>query len=139
VSSAQKIDPATAAVGDLLQLKLTKPIRDESIVLVPAGASVTGRIVRLRQFYGNGLYLIVALSVKLESVTVGDAAMALNANASAGGALQPKQGQLQPRVEFGTLSGVKERSASFQFRIPLGARIRSGLESQWVTAKRESP
>ncbi len=46
------IDMATAAVGDPVQAKLTSAIQDHSAkVLVPAGATLTGRIVELRHMY----------------------------------------------------------------------------------------
>ncbi|MBZ5623170.1 MAG: hypothetical protein LAQ69_31290 [Acidobacteriia bacterium] len=48
----QDIDTASAAVGDPIQARLTTAIPDRSSkILVPAGASVSGRIVELRRFY----------------------------------------------------------------------------------------
>lgn len=48
---------------------------------------------------------------------------------------KPKRGTLRQRVELGTLRGLEDRSASFEFRnVQLPYLIGSGLESMWVTA-----
>jgi len=42
------IDTETAAAGDIVTLKLRKPVRTPEEVLVPAGATVEGRILRMQ-------------------------------------------------------------------------------------------
>ena len=64
----QNINTATAAAGDVVTAKLTTDIRDESSrILVPAGAIVTGRIVKALYRYTRPSSLTV--SIKLESLS----------------------------------------------------------------------
>ena len=64
IALTQGIDTATAAAGDPVKAQLTTPIKKGSEVLVPARAAVAGRIVLMRQYYGNDSTL--ALGVNLE-------------------------------------------------------------------------
>ena len=134
VALTQAIDTAKAAAGDLIKGKLTAPIRDGSKVLVPAGAAIGVRIVRIRQFYG------AAPSVRLEfgpeTVDVGGVSLPLIARPENGNNF-PKAdpANLQRRIELGNLRGLQDRSVEFVFRgISLPYIIQSGLESGWVTA-----
>jgi len=85
-------------------------------------------------FYGSAA--AVALEVKLETVDVGGVPIRLTAVPDTGSSFQkPKRGTLRQRVELGTLRGLEDRSASFEFRnVQLPYLIGSGLESMWVTA-----
>jgi hypothetical protein len=134
VALTQGIDTTTAAAGDPIKAKLITPIQSDSGVLVPMGAAIAARIVRVRQFYGS--VTAVALEIKLETVDVGGVSIPLPATPDAGRSFQKaKKGTLQQRVELGTLHGLEDRSASFEFRsVRLPYLIRSGLESMWVTA-----
>ena len=130
----QAIDTATAAAGDAIRGKLTLPIRDGSKVLVPAGAAVGGRIVRIRQFYGDAPN--VRLELRLESVAAGGVSLPLAASPDNGNSF-PKANPANPqqRVELGNLRGVHDRSVEFVFRgISQPYVIPSGLESGWLTA-----
>ena len=51
----------TQAVGSLIQGRVPGDIKDKNKVLVPAGASVRGRIRRLERYTENGGYFIVGL------------------------------------------------------------------------------
>src|SRR5207302_1166574 len=63
----QDIDTATAAAGDPVELRLTTPVRDSSKkVLVPEGAAVAGRILRIAHEYGR--LSAVTLVITLESI-----------------------------------------------------------------------
>ncbi|HEY6392342.1 MAG TPA: hypothetical protein VIX89_13740 [Bryobacteraceae bacterium] len=137
VALTQAIDTATAASGDPLKAKLIAPIRDGSKVLVPTGAAVGGRIVRLRQFHGKES--VLSLDVRLETVEVGGVSIRLTAMPDSGHSFQkPGSGALQRRVELGTLRGLEDRSAAFVFRnVHQPHIIGSGLESKWVTAAPE--
>jgi hypothetical protein len=135
VVSTQAIDPGTAAAGDPVKAKLLTPIKHGSYVLVPAGAAVNGRIVRIRQFYGQNARLVVEL--KLEAVSVKGAWVPFRTSPDVGSTFNADSGRtgLQKRVALGTLIGLEESSASFTFR---GGRVRPiapGLESSWVTSK----
>ena len=62
------IDIATAAAGDLFRAKLITAIREKrSRVLVPKGAAITGRIVRVERIYDKASQSLL-LAVKLETV-----------------------------------------------------------------------
>jgi len=58
------IDTDTAAVGDLVDAKVVRPVRRSSSapVLIPAGTGVRGRITRLEHHYFPQPYFLVALS-----------------------------------------------------------------------------
>jgi hypothetical protein len=138
VALTQGIDTAGAAVGDPIQAKLIVPIEDGSKVLIPAGAAIAARIVRIRHYYGSAS--AVALDIKLETVDVGGVAMALTAVPDNGrGFRKGKKGTMQQRVELGTLHGLEDRAAAFVFRdVPAHYLIASGLESKWETATPEA-
>ena len=62
------IDTATAAAGDLFRAKLTTAIKENhSGILVPKGAGVTGRIIRIERYY-LATFQFLILGVKLETV-----------------------------------------------------------------------
>lgn len=135
VALTQGLDTATSAAGDPVRAKLITPIQDGPRVLAPAGAAVAARIVRMREFYGdeNG----ISLEFKLEKVEIAGVAVRLIASPDTGATFRQKKGRgnLQTRVELGTLRGLEDRSASFVFRsVSLPYLIRTGLESSWITA-----
>ncbi len=134
VALTEGIDTATSAGGDPIKAKLLTPIERGSKVLVPAGAPVTARIVRLREFYGSAS--AVVLDIKLETVGIGGVSVGITAIPDTGRNFQKaKAGALRRRVELGTLRGLTDRSISFEFRnVSLPYLIGSGLESLWVTA-----
>jgi hypothetical protein len=135
VAFTQGFDTASSAAGDPVKAKLTTPLQSGSTVLVPAGANIGARVVRLRQLYGDAPSL--SLEVKLETVEIGGVAMRLTAVPDTGVHVQQKKGRgnLQPRIELGTLRGLEDRSASFVFpRVHSPYLIAGGLESSWITA-----
>lgn len=137
VAFAQGFDTETAAAGDPVKAKLVTPIHNGSKVLAPSGAPVAARIVRMRQFYGNASS--ISLDVTLETVEVGGFAVRLIAVPDTGLHFDQKKGkgELQERLELGTLRGLEDRSTSFVFRdVGFPYLILSGLESNWVTAAR---
>lgn len=139
VALAQAIDPADAAAGDPVKANLITPIKSESKVLVPAGASVIARIVRIRQFYGQPAAL--SLDIRLESVDVAGVSIPLAAAPDKGSSFPKSQsGTLQRHVELGTLLSLQDRSVSYTFRTNRrNFRIPGGLESSWVTRTPDSP
>jgi hypothetical protein len=64
LSLAAPIDTDTAAAGDLIEAKISKPVRRSasSPILVPAGATVRGRITRLEHHFFPQPYFLVAVS-----------------------------------------------------------------------------
>jgi hypothetical protein len=135
VALTQGIDTATAAAGDRIKAKLITPIEDGRKVLVPMGASIAARIVRIRQYYG--VRAGISLDIKLETVDIGGVSKPLTAIPDTGHSFAKKKGgTLQRRVELGTLSSLENRSANFVFLdVKQPYLIASGLESMWVTVR----
>jgi hypothetical protein len=80
------IDTVTAAAGDSFQAKMTGAIKTKSSgVIVPNGAAVTGRILRIERRYSKESALLT-VTVKLETVEVN-------------GVRQPFEGTIQPVVK----------------------------------------
>jgi hypothetical protein len=133
VALTQGIDTATAAAGDPIKAKLITPIQDNLKVIIPMGAAIAGRIVRIRQFYGTETALYV--DIRLDAVEVDGVWRRLTATPDGGRSFQKSRNKtLQRRVELGTLRGLEERSASFVFRkVHAPYIIASGLESAWMT------
>ena len=136
IALAQKIETASAATGDVIKCKLVTPIRNGSKVVIPSGAAVGARIVRIRHFYGSVPY--VALDLKLETVTAGGVPVPLIARPDLSPHFEPgKPGELHGRVVLGTLSSIENHAAPFIFRTDREQYvIDSGLESSWITAER---
>lgn len=62
------IDTDTAAAGDIFTAKLRKPVRTSKGILAPAGATVEGRIVRMRHWLEQPRHFTISLM--LEKVEV---------------------------------------------------------------------
>jgi hypothetical protein len=129
----QEIRMATAAVGDSIQAKLVTPIQGSAKVLVPAGATVTARLVRLRQYYGR--QSVVSLAFQLQTVDVGGVSLPLLATPDTGKSFPKKSKDIRPSVELGPLSALENRAVTYNlgydhspYRIPVA------LKSNWVTA-----
>ena len=134
VALTESIDPATAATGDPIKAKLITPIESSGKVLVPKGAAVSVRIVRIRHYY-KGSEAYVAMDITVESVRVAGTPVDLHAapEQPAGFSKGPN-GALVKRIDMGTLRVMEKHAASFVFhdaRRP--GKIPSGLESKWVT------
>ncbi len=128
----QAIDTKTAAAGDRILARLNSPIKDISTraVLIPEGAVVTARIVKLQHFF-SGPTPAVRMLVKLETVTVGGSARPLVAD------FAPDARTLASRspLWFGGWDAVADpHVATLQFQnAGAGFVIKSGLESTWTT------
>jgi len=62
------IDSVTAAAGDPIQGQLTKPIKEKhGGILVPKGATVTGRIVQIERLYARPSQSLT-LAIRLETI-----------------------------------------------------------------------
>jgi hypothetical protein len=135
VALTQDIDWAVAATGNPITARLATAIRDESSkVLVAEGATITGRIIRMRRFYGQSALLVIA--VKLETLDAGGTPRPFSAT------VYPSDADSTERTGFSiggwnlgpttilTDSGI----AVFEFQdTTANPVIRSGLESKWVT------
>jgi hypothetical protein len=134
VAVTESIDPSTAATGDPIKAKLITPIQSSGRVLVPNGAAVSARIVRIRHYYkASAVY--VALDLTLESVQVAGGTVSVHAapEPTAGFGKGPA-GTLVTRADLGTLRGMEKQAATFVFHeVRPPVKIRGGLESRWVT------
>ncbi len=131
----EPIDTAVAAAGDPIRAKLTAAIRGRSSeVLVPAGAIVSGRIVKAGSLYGKDKSFLLA--VKLESVVVGGISRPVKATPDSGLRRFTKSaGRLSQRLELGPLLALQHRETGV-FEFPGAAPnyvIKSGLVSNWLT------
>jgi hypothetical protein len=141
VRTTQDIQTATAAAGDLIQAKLTTAIVAYSKqVLAPAGAVITARLVRIRQFFGG--VSSVSLGLKLETIELGGVSVPLRARPNfALRTFTTLPGSRPPQVELGTLSDLEDRDVVvFEFRnVQLQPVISHGLESSWVVIDPNEP
>ena len=64
---ARSVETETAAAGDTITATLASPIKDHNKILVPKGAIVRGRIVRLERFYGPISQSLV-VGIRLETI-----------------------------------------------------------------------
>ena len=132
VALTQDIDTAVAAIGDPITARLATAIRDQSSkVLVAEGAKISGRIIRMRRFYGQSAMLVIA--VKLETLDAGGTTRPFSATVDADSAGRADfvigGWNLGPTSTL-TDSGV----AVFEFQnTTANPVIRAGLESKWVT------
>jgi len=135
VSTTQDINPTTAAAGDLIQAKLATAIRGASNqVLAPAGAGITARLVRIRQYFAG--ISSVSLGLKLETIELGGVSVPLRARPNfALRTFTARPGSLARQVELGTLSSLEDRDVVvFEFHnVQPKYVINRGLESGWVT------
>ena len=152
-----RIDVATAAAGDPIHGRLKTAISDRSgKVLVPEGAVVTGRIMRIQRSYHNArswdperertthfqLEPPLVIAVRLDSLDTGKGPQPFQASFDSGARRFVKQtGPLSVRAGIGSLEELHsaERQpalGTFEFwdNDPDHA-VKSGLESNWVTAR----
>ena len=150
-----RIDAATAAAGDLIRGRLKTAIRDRNDkLLVAEGTPVTGRIVGISRLYPPSNRVAesrkapsrapsLVIHVRLETLEVGGASQLLKVTFDSGVKRFVKQSSpFSVKVDIGSLDEVHDHSedsdtASFEFwdSNPDHA-IKSGLESNWLTAGR---
>jgi hypothetical protein len=150
-----RIDMATAAAGDPIHGRLKGAIRDRSEkILVPEGAAVTGRIMRVQRSYNTSrswaperrsahisLEPSLVIAVRLETLDMGKGPQPFHAAYDSGARRFVKQtGPFSARVDIGSLEDLhaaenQPATATFEFweNDPDHA-IKSGLESNWITA-----
>jgi hypothetical protein len=134
VALTSSIDAATAAAGERLAAKLVTPIRDATgRTLVPKGAAVTVRIVRIRRFYVPEP--MVELEIKLETVEIAGAPRRLFATAefSSPAPVLAAPGSLHRRVELAMPNNQDPEAIVFQAHRP-DRNIVPPFESRWSTA-----
>ncbi len=132
IAIAQDLELTTAAAGDAVKAKLITPIRDGRKELAPAGSAVGARIMRIRDYYDEST---VVFDLRLETVNVKSVAVPLTASADPIASF-PKDGKLHRNVPLGTLRGLEDRSARFQFKGKNLVFLKTdGMESDWQTTK----
>jgi len=135
VALTQDVDSGVAATGDPITGRMTSAIRDESAkILVAESAAITGRILRIRRFYGQSALLVIA--VKLETLDAGGTPRPFSA------AVYPSDTDSTERTgvsiggwNLGPTTTLTDRGvAVFEFQnTSVNPVIRAGLESKWVT------
>ena len=99
---ASAIDTDTAAAGDAVVAKVRKPVRDERSkeILIPAGATVHGRILQMEHWLAPGSY---HLAILLEALDVDGVSSPLYARLDRPDELRSAQG---------TSSGLRQRGTT---------------------------
>lgn len=139
VAFTDRIDPATAAAGDAIRGRLKAAIRDGSgQILAPEGATVAGRILSIKRFYGikNGERPGLVLAVRLEGLDLAGRLWTLHAKFDNGLHRYPKSaGGLVREMKIGRLDPTQDPEAGvFEFWDRNGNFvIDSGMESNWIT------
>jgi hypothetical protein len=141
VSTTQDIDPAVAAAGDAVQMKLTGAIIGRTKeVIAPSGAIVAGRLMRVRRYYAG--MPSVSIGIKLETIEIDGVAVPLHATPNFPlRTYTTAPGGRAPVVELGTLDHMEDPEVTFfQFR-NTGPKelIGHGLPSNWVISDAAAP
>ncbi len=129
-----------AAAGDRIEGRLAKPILDDKKrILVPEGAALKGRLMRVERRYTPRPELSVTLRWENIRIT-GSAAVPF--------AVLPSR-QLSPQRP-GAGAGLQRRGAQIEIQFPTDSEygvfhvfgesdaLESGFRSEWVTARRDS-
>jgi hypothetical protein len=141
VAFTRKIDTATAAAGDPLSAVLETPLRDHAKVLIPRGAAINARILRIQHLYGGGFGgNSIILEVRLEMVETGGKSWPLLASETSGiRRFEKADDAIPPRIDLGPINSAQGRSVGF-FQFGEGPKyvIKPGLKSSWRTIAPES-
>jgi len=130
IAIAQDFDMTAAAAGDPVKAKLMTPIKEGRKEFAPPGAPVGARIVRIRNYYDQS---VIVLELKLETVSINGGSVPLVAEPDPGEAFA-KGDKLVRRVPLGTLRGLEDRAASFEFHGKDLVFLKTeGIESEWRT------
>ena len=135
VALTQSVDPATAAAGDPVSGKLTRPIKDLATgLIIPKGVKVNGRIFGLLSYHlGLGG---LEFGVKWESFEMDGVNHPLDLLVKSAG---PGSANLPPIhghwPEIGAAIRPEQRGVGFFYFPSVGRnyQIPSGFESEWVT------
>ena len=135
------IDPETAAIGDSVQAVVSRPVRDDTSVLVPDGAVVHGRLVRLERSALPFDHYVVGL--EFHTIEAAGARFDFFATMQSAG---PASGLLQQAKRLKPVF-TRKRTGRFDILVrekPRGegilhwdakrAPIRRGLKMRWLTA-----
>ena len=121
---ATPIDTATAAAGDAISARLTQPLLrpKSSEILVPAGSTVTGRIVQMEHRVFPKSYFVVSMAFDRVEVDGKFFKLRIQSNASRAAA--------NPAWPMGTFSFPASNS---RYVIP------AGFKSKWLTVPQWQP
>jgi hypothetical protein len=136
VTFTQTVDLSAASVlGDRVKGKLSRAVIDSTNrVLIPQGAEILARIVKLEHFYAAPPLFKVGF--KLESVVVNGTPHALVATVASGGRRFKKQSGLRTPVPVGTFESLEDPTMAIimEFRDTSQDRVLRNLETTWRTA-----
>jgi hypothetical protein len=133
---AQTVDPTSAAAGDLVTGKLTRPVKDPSSnLLIPKGTELKGRILELRYSY-SGAVAVLEFGLKWESFAWNGVSQPLNLLvkfAVPGSAKLPMIRSRWPDIDA-TFRPESPGVGYFVFpEAPPKYKIPAGFETEWVT------
>jgi hypothetical protein len=133
---AQSVDPATAAAGDPVTGKLSRPVKDPSSHLVlPKGTELKGRILELRFSY-TGTVSVLEFGLKWESFALNGANQPLDLlvkSAIPGSTKLPMVRSRWPDIDA-TFRPESPGAGYFVFPdVPEKYKIPAGFEAEWVT------
>jgi hypothetical protein len=135
VELAAVIHAGKAAAGDSIEGRLAEPIRDgQQKVLVPAGAVVQGRLMRVETRFLPHPVFTVAL--RWETIRIGEITSPVS--------LTPNRQPADPKP--GARAGLLRRGVEFElplpsegtygvYHVPGGTALGRGFRSEWFTAK----
>jgi hypothetical protein len=139
---ATPIDTNTAAAGDVVQEKVSKPVLDPTSgeVVIPAGSTVRGRIMRMEHWLDKPSRFVIA--ILLETVVLHGVQSPFYAKLDYGDGERRMTGELLEggRPIYLPPLGQPALVASFSFH-KSGTRyvMRRGYESNWVTVAAPAP
>ncbi len=126
VAFSQDIPGAIAAGGDLIRARLVTPLIDASgTILAGPDTAVTGRILRMRRFYGRTPAL--RIEFRLDSIEIGGVPHPVSA--------APAPGPPMAGTQFTGIPEVRERSTAvlyFEKAAP-DFVVRRDILSNWIT------
>jgi hypothetical protein len=140
------LDPAIANIGDPIAGSLARPVKDGEAVLVPQGAAVRGRVVRLdRQ---NMPFPIYEVGLEFDSVEIGDRKLPLAATMEEAGpaaGLIKQAKRLDPTftrqrtARMDILVREVQRGQGILYWEARRGSIPRGLRMKWRVEKERSP
>ena len=126
VAFSQDIPGATAAGGDWIRARLVTPLIDASgRILAGPGTAVTGRILRMRHFFGRTPALLIEF--RLDSIEIGGVPHSVNA--------APAPGPPMAGTQFTGIPEVRERSTAVLYfeKADPDFVVRRDILSKWIT------
>lgn len=130
---AAPIDTETAAAGDVVTEKVRKAVRvhRSGEVLIPEGATVRGRIIRMRHWLDSSPRFEIA--IRLETWEADGLSMPIYAKPARAYEIADSKMRRHGTPIFLPPAGQPASVATFVFAVPAGRYVAPGFESNWMT------